>query len=416
MFNPVRVARYFARVLALLLPILGASSFLSLIAVLLHREADWLTSLASWQSWLAVLIGTLPSIVALLATYILAVRFVQHLYGIETTTEARGVVNRCLFGQFGFGPWLRVAGGLAENAKNHILTRVGGPGNLVVYNDSAVLLQQSGRFTRVVQKGFSRLEKFETIYHAVDLRPKRWVHPVIAMSKEGIPITCEADISYQLDSEGIACTEEVPFPISEQKVFQAATCTWIREANLPADSRVVDWSGRVIIGETEGNLRSILARYPLDQLIGLVNPGSTNPREEIRQELEERLKTAVPKLGVCVLGVELGNIEVQDEITKQWIEVWKADWERWAVEHEALGKAKQTELLENAKTRAQVMLLATITEAFQPLLDQQQAVTSKLVLARLFMALSRAPSDPLTRVNLPKEAISTLKQLKDLIV
>jgi regulator of protease activity HflC (stomatin/prohibitin superfamily) len=411
MFNPQKIARYFLRFFTWVLPVVGAALVLSWVAVSLHR--GWSASL---RFWLPLLAGMVPSLGALLATYLLAARFVQRFYGIETLTEARQVIHRSLFGQFSFGPWRKVAGGMVDEAEGNILTRMGGPGSLVIYSDSAVLLQRAGRFTRVEQTGFAPLRDFETVYQVVDLRPRRWVYPVTALSREGIPITCQADISYQIDNEGVPSTEQVPFPVSERRAFRAATCSWIREADLPPEDRVMDWSKRIIISETEGNLRTILARYPLDQLIGLADPSSTNHREVIRQELEQMLKGAAPKLAGRILGVELGNIEVQDEIIQQRIDIWRAEWERWAIEREAVGKAKQAELLEDAKTRAQVMLLATITEAFQPMLAQQEAVTSKLVLARLFMVLSRAPSDPLTRVNLPKAAIGTLQLLKDLIV
>jgi hypothetical protein len=127
------------------------------------------------------------------------------------------------------------------------------------------------------------------------------------------------------------------------------------------------------------------------------------------------LEDSAPKLGARILNVELGDITVEDTITQQWAKAWKADWLRWATEREGLGRARQTAQLESAKTRAQVMLLSTITEALQPLLADQEDITSRLVLTRLFMVLSRAPSDPLTRVNLPKEAINTLKLLKELV-
>jgi regulator of protease activity HflC (stomatin/prohibitin superfamily) len=415
-FNPKKVAQFLTKLLAVLLPILGAVLVLSFVAEVYRRKIITVDQIISWRFWLGIALAVAPSIVALLAVYLLAVRFVQRLYGTTALAEAQGFVHHRLFGLWSFGPWLRVAGGILEGDRKHVLMRVGGPGHLVVYNDSAVLLEKGGRFTRVEGKGFVPLKPFEKALPAIDLRPQRWVYAVTAISKEGIPIVCEAEVNYQIDNEGLVPTEEVPFPISEDKIFQAATCTWIREANRPETTRIMDWGGRVIISETEGNLRTILARYPLDRLIGLMSPESENPREEIRQELEQRLKAAVPRLGARILGVELADIRVQDEVTQQWIDVWKAEWERWAIERRALGKAKQARQIEDAKTRAQVMLLASITEAFQPLVEQQQAVTSKLVLARLFMVLSRAPSDPLTRVNLPKEAIGTLQLLKDLIV
>jgi hypothetical protein len=120
-------------------------------------------------------------------------------------------------------------------------------------------------------------------------------------------------------------------------------------------------------------------------------------------------------VGARLLGVELGDIKVQHQVTRQWIDAWKSEWERWTVERQAQGRARQTEQLENAKTRAQVMMLTSITEVLQPLVQEQQAVTARLVLSRLFMVLSRAPSDPLTRVNLPREALHTLELVRKLL-
>ena len=133
----------------------------------------------------------------------------------------------------------------------------------------------------------------------------------------------------------------------------------------------MDWSGRVIISDTEGSSRSILSQYPLDRLIGL-SLDSANPREEIRQELEKQLRKSVPKLGAKILSVTLGDIKVDHEVTQQWIEAWQTRWERWATERQALGRAAQVEQVESAKTRAQVMMITNITEAFQSLLASEQ--------------------------------------------
>ncbi|MBN1139181.1 MAG: SPFH domain-containing protein [Anaerolineae bacterium] len=405
MFSPEKLTRFLSRFLMVLLPILALLFAMSI-------ATEWIGGKATL---LAVIRDMAPGLLALAAVDLMAARFVQALYKIKSLAEARGFMYRCLFGLSKFGPWLRIEAGKA-NQEDHILNQAGGPGHLVVYNDSAVLLEKSGQFTRIAKKGFVRLDPLEKAYTIVDLRPKRWVYPVKAMSKEGIPITCDAEIAYQIDDEGLESSEKEPYPAPEHKIFQAAVCTWIREADRPVETRTMDWSGRVIISETEGSLRTILSQYPLDRLIGLA-PDSINPREEIRSELEKQLRKGVPKLGAKILSVALGDIKVDHEITQQWVEAWQARWERWATERQALGKAAQVEQVEHAKTRAQVMMITNIIEALQPLATpSDQAITSKLVLTRLFMVLSRAQADPLTRVYLPQEAVNTLRLLKRLIV
>jgi len=409
MFSPEKLTRFLSRFLAVVLPVLAGLFAMGLVTELNVREAPELNVVF----WLAVIRDMVPGIIALIAVDLLAARFVQALYKMETLGEAMGFLHRCLFGLSKFGPWVRIAES-KSNEEDHILNQVGGPGHLVVYSDSAVLLERSGQFTRVAKKGFVRLDPFEKIYTIVDLRPKRWPYAVKAMSKEGIPITCEAEIGYQIDNGGLKPTDEEPYPAPDKTIFDAAVCTWIREAKRPIETRTMDWSGRVMISETEGSLRSILSQYPLDRLIGLA-PGGINPREEIRQELETQLRKNVPKLGAKILSVALGDITVDHKVTQQWIDAWQAEWKRRSTERQALGQAAQVELVEHAKTRAQVMMITSITDALRPLMTtSEQKITAKLVLARLFMVLSRAQADTLTRVYLPQEAVNTLKLLKDL--
>jgi regulator of protease activity HflC (stomatin/prohibitin superfamily) len=415
MINPAKMARFLGKLFLVLLlifaPILGLVLFTEL------RVAD--TSIrdvaGSWRFWLLVGRDLVPAVIALLGVYILAARFVQRLYRLSSLGEARSYVHHSLFGLWSFGPWLRSAEGVLEGGPEHVLNRLGGPGHLVIYNDSAVLLERAGKFMRVQGKGFLGLEPFERAYGVVDLRPLRRVHEVFALSKEGIQIVCEADISYQIDTEAQEPTEEEPYPASDETVFRAATCTWVREANRPQESRTMDWADRVILSEAEGTLRTLLARCTLDQLIGLTDPRDRNHREEIRAALEGELRAGVAKLGAQILGVELGDIRVADHVTQQWIDAWRARWEKWVTENLALGRALQVEKLEEAKTRSQVMMIKAISSAFRPMRKKEQAMSSRLILARLFMVLGRSASDPWTRVFLPPEALNTLKVLQDIV-
>jgi len=414
MFNPKVIARFFGKLLAALLLILCLAFFLDLATELYHREDDWVVLTTSWPFWLAVLRNFVPSVVAIVAVYVLAARFLQTVYSLETFAEARSFLDRCLFGPRSFRPWLKFAEGTLEGDADHILMRAGGPGRLVVNNDTAVLLERGGLFTQVQTSSLPQLERFEKPYHVIDLRPGRQVYKVDALSKEGIPVVCEADISYQIDNEGLPSTEEQPFPAPEKKIFMAATCTWIREPNRSRETRKMDWIGRILVSETEGSLRTILARYSLDGLIGLTSSETQDTREEIRQALETTLKAAVPKLGARVTKVDLGDIRVGEEISEQWIKAWQARWANWATERQAMGKAKQVEQLERAKTAAQVMMINAITSAFQPMAVQDQDLSSRLILARLFMVLGRTSTEPWTRVFLPPEAMNTLKILQDM--
>lgn len=417
MINPKKLAQYYGRILAVLMPFVGVMFVLALVTERYARQQPWSEMRITPELCLALGRDLLPLALALAGAYVLAVRFVQGVYGLPTFSEGREVLNRLLFGQRAFGPWIRASEGELDDKEleKHVLSRVGGPGSLVVYADTAAVLEKAGRFTQVLTSGFPRLAPFEKVYATVDLRPMHQQYPVEAMSKEGIRVTCEADISYQLDNSGLVPNKDRPFPVEDRTVFKAAMATWIREENRPATQQVMDWSGRVILSETEGNLRSILARYTLDQLVGLVPSQTGAYREEIRQELETALQHAVPKLGARLLKVELGDITVQDEIAQQWLQAWRARWTAWSAERQALGQAMRISRVEDAKTRAQAMMIAQVANTFQQMAQRQQALTSRLILSRLVMVFGQTCSEPFSRVHLPPETMNTLKMLQDMI-
>ncbi|MBU0494046.1 MAG: SPFH domain-containing protein, partial [Chloroflexi bacterium] len=206
-------------------------------------------------------------------------------------------------------------------------------------NDSAIVLEQAGRLTRVKRgSGVVRLEPFERVWNTLSILPQRWSFDVTAITQDGIPITYPADIHFQIGD-------------TDEDIFKAATSTWIRDANRTEPDRLMTWDKRIIIGYTEGVLRSILALYTLDQLI------DAEQREAVRAELETRLQRAVPNVGAKILQVNLGDIKMQDKepvplqqwIQEQWIQAWQVKHDSDITIRLAEGMARGTELEEQAR-------------------------------------------------------------------
>jgi len=200
-----------------------------------------------------------------------------------------------------------------------------------------------------------------------------------------------------------------------REVLRAATCTWKCERRFSEDEEL-DWEELIILAHTDGTLRSILARYPLDRLIG--PPGGEenepHPRQEIREELEERLRAAVRELGAEILSVNLGDIEVDDEVTKQWIFAWKAEWERRCLERRAEGEAMYVLQEEMAKAQVQARMILELIQALRSLSDAG-ALDARLRLMRVIAVLRHASLDPWTQTFLPPSATRALTALQDMI-
>jgi hypothetical protein len=361
--------------------------------------------------WLSVVFNMVPAGVVIAAVFWLTSRFLRAVYGLKSGQEGMSFLMRSRFGQSSFRPWMKIAEGKIALYADSVVNRTGGPGNLIVYHDSAVVLERAGRLTRVEGPGFPKLDPFERIYDIIDLRPKRWVYPVNAMTKEGIPVTWDAEVHYQIADGEQEPTEKAPYPVSKDDIFNAATCKWRREASRAQD---MDWEGRLIIGDTEGILRSIIARRPLDQLIGLTEAEERAARESVQEELEREVrKVATTKFGARIIQVKLDNFKVDDAVTQQWIEAWKTRWQSWSGTQLAQGEAARVYLHETAKAEAQARLLVNITRAFQGM--DLETVTPSILMMRLFSALDRADLQSSSRVFVPTQALDTLNSIRRLL-
>jgi regulator of protease activity HflC (stomatin/prohibitin superfamily) len=391
-----------------------------------------------------MILNSLPALVALVIVPSVAARFIQTLYDTKDLKEARGFLQRNVLGMSALRPLMIVREGRISVGGGSLCDRAGGPGLMIVYNDSAVVLEKGGRLTRVVggpYLGF--IEPFERVYEVVDLRPQRWPLTDNAMTKEGIPIAWDADITFKIDDrytdeQGDVRTKApseaktelftdkeiaakldaggigMPLPYTEEAVFKAATSTWVRIRQTNHKEQLRKWTGRVIIGGVEGALRAILFNYRLDWLLRPARQGQKHPRDEIREQLEQKLLDSFPVgngVGAKILNVDLGKIDVDEKISTQWIEAWQAGWEQRAIDTQVEGEAALARL-DAARIEAQAELALTLTEAIRPLVTGGEEITSYLLAMRFVETLQWMAYDPYRRAFLPPETLRTLAELE----
>lgn len=445
----------FSRRRFLLLLLAGLVISLSGAAEYHHRRADLaeMDVTAKTLTLLpAIVLNTLPALVALAVIPWIASRFNHALYDTKDLRQARRFFRRNVFGMSAFRPLLIVKEGRVAVGAGSLCDRTGGRGLLVVYNDSAVVLERGGRLTRVAGPYFGFLERFERVWETIDLRPQRRLCTVDAMTKEGIPIACGADITFKIDDRfadprGNVQTKpphqkspidtrtglitdaaittalgeagiEVPLPYTEDAAFKAATSISVRTREQDHPEQLRRWTGHVMYRVVERTLRSILARYRIDWLMSPPQPGDKYPREEIRELLEHRLRLALPvgnALGARIIHVDLGQITVKDErIPRQWIDAWQATWEQRAVEKRAEGEAELARL-EAAQVQAQAEMVLTLTETIRSLVTSESELSSYQLSMRFIETLRWMSYDPWRRVLLPPEATRRLKELERML-
>jgi len=446
-------AQYYGRLFALLA--------LTVVVILLSNMAELyrhqtepqvlqsdsiLSSIASLLP--PIVLNLLPAFVALATILWLASRFIHTLYDTKDRREALDVLQRGILGMKGLQPMLIVKQGHIVVGEGSLYDRIGGRGFIVVDNDSAVVLERGGRLTRVVggpYLGF--LERFERIWEVVDLRRQFWPLTVEAITKDGIPIACEAKVTFKIDDRFVDRGGNVqtrmpvktrrgpltdadieialkkggipkPLPYLDEAVFKAATSIWMRIRQPDHAEQLRRWTGRVMIGATEGHLRSILADYRLDWLVQPPRPGQKNPREEICELLDERLREEFPvgnDVGARIIQVDLGQIDVAfDEISTQWIKAWQAGWEQRMMERRAEGEVEMARL-QAVQVQAQAELALALTDAIRPLVSNPQEYSSYLLAMQFVETLRWMAYDPWKRVFLPPEALRMIDELEKIV-
>jgi len=368
-------------------------------------------------------ISIVPIMLAFIAVPLIASRFLRNLYGLASLENAHTFLNRIVFGTTGMQPRLLIREGKVHQGADSILHQIGGPGSVVIYNDSAIVTERHGRLERVLGAHYPRdgniprLKPFEKVWDVIDLRPQRAVREVTAMTREGIPVTCEVDVSFKIDdrardargqNQTKPATDTEPYPYTPEAVFLAATSRRIRD---PMQGEQ-DWAAQVI-GTAEGTLRNILAEYRLDWLVAPARTDGDHPRRVIRQRLEEQLDGSVAGVGARIMRVDLGEIQVKDEnIPHQWVEAWQADWESRALAQRTEGEAELLRM-DASRVQAQAETIITLTQALQTAVSSEEEMQPYLLATRLVEALRWMSYDPFTRAFMPPEAIRTLKRLQD---
>jgi regulator of protease activity HflC (stomatin/prohibitin superfamily) len=339
------------------------------------------------------MLGMIPGLVMLWLAWQVAGRFVYALYGLGGPAEGRRYLSTRLVGQMSGGPYLVVKEGKVTFGTNAV-KKIGGPGAVVLYNDSAVVLEQAGRLTQV-KRGpvFQQLKPFERVWDIINVLPQRWEFDVTAITQDGIPITYPADIHFQIGD-------------TDEDIFKAATSKWIRDAWRTEPDRLMTWIRLVIISQTEGALRSILARCTLDQLI------KPEQREVVRQELETNLTNWAPTVGARILMVNLGDIQLKGQILQQWIAAWQSERDSAIQITLADGQAQRTKLTEDARIDVQISQLDHTTR----ILDEMAAHGINLahfVLLDLVDRIQRLSYD--RSLYLPDGVINTLVALRQIL-
>ncbi len=343
------------------------------------------------QLMLNVAGGMVPGIVVIVTALLLCANLVNALFGLEG--GGWEFLKHRFFGRPGFSPYLIIGGGKIVLGVDNVKKR-GGPAGIVLRKDSAIVLESGGRLTRVIRgPGFPTLEPFEKIWDIIDLRPQWWPFKVSAVTRDGIPITYEVAVKFQVGP-------------TDEDIFTAATCKWIRDAWRTEPDRVMDWSKRLIIGDTEGVMRNrILARYNLDELLDV------RVRQRIRQDLFETLKaSAAQNLGVEVMEVVLQDATFQGQVLDEWAKTWKMQRDLEVAKIEADERLQELKLIERAQSQVRQEMLERTVKTLNAMTKRRKKVPIDYVLLSFIDMVEHIA--PAQKVFIPEDNLVKLEKIR----
>ncbi len=365
--------------------------------------------------YLVAVLAALPGWTAWIGLLVILTKFMQMLYTIGDWRQTFDYFFLCVFGRLIFKyPSVIVQEGQV-NKESKAMPQgnpdgPGGPCQINIFNDSAVVTERAGRRIAVVGPSHEA-RRFEKIYQTLDLRPQTRSSTAACITRDGVPIKAKVGATYRIRWRGEP-SAEFPYPADPDALLQAAAGQVVSDSEQGKEVRT--WADRVG-GSPEGELRNIVARYRLDELIEPRDPG-LRPRSELMRHLADALRKSAANLGAEIVEVHLDAFEFDPElqwIKQQWMDTWRTPWEGQVQVRTAQAEASAIRMKEMARAYAQLELITAVTREFRPTADE--SIPIGLIVLRFVEVISRMAANPDAAIFLPHEALQTLQGVQRLL-
>jgi molecular chaperone GrpE len=210
-----------------------------------------------------------------------------------------------------------VTGGVFEEE----LTAWGGKrASLVVWSDTAIVLDKGGTVSRVLRRGKHFIDAGEALRAVVDLRTQSRAteRGVRVMTRDGIVVEIGLSVTFQIE-RGSNPSYQDPYPALNDAIVRAVY-------NLSVtDGKQGKWDDMPLSMVTT-RLRNVIAQYSLSELYEHNEEWAEVPRQHIARETVDRgTMLALRGMGIHLNEVSLGNIDFPDEKVREEV---RSQWKR----------------------------------------------------------------------------------------
>jgi regulator of protease activity HflC (stomatin/prohibitin superfamily) len=361
-------------------------------------------------------IAALPGFIVWIALLAILTRFMQIIYDLGPRRQTFEYLFLSLFGPLFFRyPFVFVSEGQVE-AKSKKLPQgdpdgPGGPCLYIIFNDSAVVLERGGRRIGIAGPSVYTAGRYEKIYQTLDLCPQTRTTVADVITREGIPLKTQVGVTFRIRWRGEP-TAKFPYPADPDALVQAAAGLAVFKTDRGVSVRT--WADRVG-GNLDIVLRTIIARYRLDELMEPRDPG-LRPRSDLMRNYTEALRGMARNFGaeITEVRVEPFEFDIDLPIKQQWMDTWREAWAGQVRVREAQAQASAIRMREMAHAYAQLEMIAAITREFQPR-PGIESLPMDLITLRFVEVISKMVANPESAIYLPHEALQTLDGVRKML-
>jgi regulator of protease activity HflC (stomatin/prohibitin superfamily) len=331
----------------------------------------------------------LPALLAIIFILWRANAFLAKVFHLPSAADGWPHVMGMMFGRI--SAQLSVHHGKVDpEASSKAAQIIGGPAFLTVGESNAVLLERSAGFSRIIGTGVYRLRPHERVRGVVDLQTHYRKFPNNILTKDGIPIKMDVDLTFRVTEKdlpedsplsappplgplnrlrqrlGLRVRHDVLETTQPHRFSRETIRRLVYETAIMSPDQPTDWA-TMFYNAHAGYIVDQVAGCRLDEISAPEDVQARSRAKIARKGLEDARAAASP-LGIEILDMTLGVIEPQDpyqHITAQMITNWKIEWERRAKILEAQAEAKRTQLLEEARAEAQANMIQALTEGYR---------------------------------------------------
>jgi regulator of protease activity HflC (stomatin/prohibitin superfamily) len=270
----------------------------------------------------------------------------------------------------------------------------------IVRSHYALALARGQSFSRPAGPGFVMLNPKEIITNVIDLRRQVRTQSVQANTRDGIPVETNLTVVFRVRQVIPEHNEDdILYPYDREAIFH------VSYANSVDGRSLRNWTEQ-ISRRAAAILIDELAQYRLNDLYQ--DDASIAPFDMIQQTIKRQLDRNTEQLGVQILAVSVGHLQLPPEVVDQRIKSWQVNWERQIRVQKAVGDAEAGRRLKNARARAQIEIIHNITQNIDAMRRAGNNNLTQIIMLRMIDALEEATGDPTVQMILPQELIGQL--------